>query len=299
MAPPKRPWFRWYVEMPTDVKIRRLAPAERWLWSCVLGRARMSPVPGVLLITETVPMTVAEIADYAGMRERDVKVGLEKMDQLGLVRERGDGAWVVPKWDARQPESDDVTARTRKHRSKGRPPDPDPPPMERSIHVPPNGDGTFHASSKERSGNVDGTHQKLEQETEVLPSTQQQQTAVDGDPPGPAAAPSIIAHVVAVLMRTRRRYEAATRADNPPGWLRGTWAGIRSEVERALPPLVTEHPDWTFEQLAAAVDGKPIPAAEAGPPAPTECDRCAEHPGVYEDAPDHWAVCDHALAEAS
>jgi hypothetical protein len=164
MAPPKRPWFRFYVEAASDRKLRRLTPGERWLWVMVLAAARQSPVPGVLLITETEPMTVDELADFAGMKEREVKAGLEKMgeDRLGLIYERSDGAIVVTKWDVRQPESDDVTARTRRHRAKSKPPDDDPPPMERSIHVPGNGDRPFHERSRDRSKNVDGTHQKEE-----------------------------------------------------------------------------------------------------------------------------------------
>lgn len=164
MAPPKRPWFRLYTEAFSDRKLRRLAPAERWLFVAVLGAARQSPVPGVLLITETEPLTVEDLADFAGMKERDVTVAIEKMDRLGLVYERSDGALVVTKWEARQFEADDVTARTRKHRSKGKPPDDHPPGMERSIE---RSNGDEWNGDSPPNGNVPGTHQSQRQKTDT------------------------------------------------------------------------------------------------------------------------------------
>lgn len=141
-----------------------------------------------------------------------------------------------------------------------------------------------------------------EQETEGFNYQLQQQTAVDGEPPGRAAAkldPVVVAHVVAVLMRSRGRYEASLTRNNPPGWLIRTEQGIRGEAVAALPGLLAEHPDWTHEQLAAAVNRKPIPAAEAGPPVPISCDRCADHRGIYELEDGTYAVCEHELREAS
>lgn len=130
MARPSRPWFRFYVEAVTDRKLRRLTPAQRWLWVAILAAARQSPKPGVLLVADDLTMTVEELADHAGMRVRDVKAGLEQMLALGLVAIT-DGLISVPRWDDRQFESDDVTARTAKHRSRERS-------QERSPPVPGN-----------------------------------------------------------------------------------------------------------------------------------------------------------------
>lgn len=153
MAPPKRPWFRFYTEALTDPKLRRLTPAQRWLFVAVLGAARSSCVPGVLLLTEREPLTAADLADLAGMPEKATKDGLAAMDRLGLIQMDDDlGAWRVPKWGDRQFESDDTTARTSKHRKNNPPPDPDPPTMERSI-------------------NGEGTHQRQRQRTETEPLT--------------------------------------------------------------------------------------------------------------------------------
>ena len=41
-----RPWFRFYVEAMRDPKMRRLSPAERWLWVAVLAACRESWIPG-------------------------------------------------------------------------------------------------------------------------------------------------------------------------------------------------------------------------------------------------------------
>lgn len=123
-----RPWFRFYVETFADPKIRRFRPSERWLWAAVLGVARQSPVPGSLYVSLGEPMTTAELADWAGMRTREVAPTMERFAEVGMVSLDQSGAWFVTAWDTRQFESDDVTARTRQHRAR-----------ERSIAVSGNG----------------------------------------------------------------------------------------------------------------------------------------------------------------
>jgi hypothetical protein len=118
MAPPKRPWFRFYVEALTDPKLRRLSAEERWLWVVVLGLARQSPVPGWLLVTESIPMEPDDMSEMAGVTAAKVGKGLAKMVDLGLLIHDRSGAYRVTKWDERQFESDDVAKRTAKHRSK-------------------------------------------------------------------------------------------------------------------------------------------------------------------------------------
>lgn len=121
MAPPKRPWFRLYVEIVWDRKVRRLNPAHRWLWVTVLACARQSPQPGVLLVTRSEPMGPQDIADASALTVSEVGKGLRELHKAGMI-ERDDErqAWFIPKWNERQFESDETTKRTTKHRSKER-----------------------------------------------------------------------------------------------------------------------------------------------------------------------------------
>ena len=113
----KQPWFRFYTEAVGDPKLRRLPPAQRWLWVAVLAAARQSPVPGVLMLSERCPLTVADLADYASMRVKDVEAGMAAMDELGLTEfDSALNGWFVVRWSDRQYSSDDVTERTRRHR---------------------------------------------------------------------------------------------------------------------------------------------------------------------------------------
>lgn len=116
MAPPKRPWFRFYTEAIWDRKLRRLTPAHRWLWVAVLATARQSPRPGVLLLSDDHPASVGDLADAAALSRPTVKSGMAALEQLGLVRRTPD-AWDVVKWNERQFESDTTGAgRVMKHR---------------------------------------------------------------------------------------------------------------------------------------------------------------------------------------
>lgn len=111
-----RPWFRFYVEACADRKLRRLKPEHRWLFVACLAAARQSSHPGELLVGDT-PMDVDDLADFAGMTERQTAAGIEVLQNAGLV---DPWPWSIPRWSERQYESDDVTQRTRKHRSKER-----------------------------------------------------------------------------------------------------------------------------------------------------------------------------------
>lgn len=125
MAPPSKPWFRFYTEALSDRKLRRLKPEHRWLWVAVLGAARMSCKPGSLYVGDGDPMTVDDLADIAAMPVKDVRAGMTAFVEAGMVDVDEHDAWVVCRWTERQFESDVSTHRTRKHRS-----------MERSIAVP-------------------------------------------------------------------------------------------------------------------------------------------------------------------
>lgn len=115
-----RPWFRFYVEALADRKLRRLTPAQRWVWVGVLAAARQSPYPGVLLVSEGLIMGEEDLADICAVSAREVTVALRSFEEAGMIERDFAGAWVVTNWKERQFESDDTTARTSKHRSKER-----------------------------------------------------------------------------------------------------------------------------------------------------------------------------------
>lgn len=115
-----QPWFRFYTETLHDQKLRGLPPTQRWAWVAILGAARQSPTPGVLLVSERRPLDDRALADLAAMPIRDVRRALQAFESDDMIhRDETSGAWRVTNWAKRQFESDDTTERTRKHRSNG------------------------------------------------------------------------------------------------------------------------------------------------------------------------------------
>lgn len=232
MAPPKHPWFRFYCEALTDRKLRRLTPAQRWLWVAVLATARQSPEPGVLLIAEGIPATVADLAELAGVTKTEARKGLDRMFELGLIVGE---PWRVTKWEQRQFESDSSTHRTRKHRSGSDPGTP----MERSKNGP-----------------------EAEAETEGVLST----TAAAGTPGG-----SLALRIMEACRDVAER-RAAARSDVGPRWIPATAQGLANDHGRALQAHLVAHPDATTNELAALIDGRPravaghVPEPHHAPP---------------------------------
>ena len=68
VAPPKRPWFRFYVSVFRDMELRVLTPAQRWVWAALMGMARESPVAGALLDKAGQPLTEAYMVEYAAVK---------------------------------------------------------------------------------------------------------------------------------------------------------------------------------------------------------------------------------------
>lgn len=138
MARRHQPWFRFYVEACSDRKLRRRTPAQRWLWVAILAAARQSPIPGFLVVSKREPMDDSDIADFAGMTVREVRVALPLFEASQMIDwDHNLSCWRVINFATRQYESDDVTARTRKHRAK-----------ERDGNVPTNEDGTFQGTTE-------------------------------------------------------------------------------------------------------------------------------------------------------
>lgn len=182
MPRPARPWFRFYVEACSDRKLRRLKPAQRWLWVSVLAAARQSPEPGVLFDGEIgEPMTDAGIADFAGMTPSDVTRTLPLFERAEMIDRHESGAWHVTNFGRRQYESDVSTNRTRKHRSK-----------ERSGNVPTSVPGTFQERPSERPSERDSSlAPATESETEIdLQGGENSRTAPDDRAPPPRRCPA-------------------------------------------------------------------------------------------------------------
>ncbi len=119
MARPSRPWFRFYVEAIYDRKLRGQPPATRWLWVTVLALARSSPISGYLMVSERTPASTADLMDLAAPKRGEVEAGMGYFEREGMVvHDSNLGALCVRAWADRQFESDNITRRTRKHRSK-------------------------------------------------------------------------------------------------------------------------------------------------------------------------------------
>jgi hypothetical protein len=73
----------------------------------------------VLLASENRALSDAGLADLAAVAVRDVRKALAAFESDGMLhRDEHSGAWAVTNWAGRQFESDDVTERTRRHRSR-------------------------------------------------------------------------------------------------------------------------------------------------------------------------------------
>lgn len=246
MSRKQMPWFRWYVEAFSDLKLRRLTPAQRWLFAAVCGAARQSPIAGVLMVSEREPMGYADLASFAGMTVRDVERAMPLFEAAELVVvDPNLGAWRVKAWQGRQYDSDDVTRRVRKHRSK-----------EQGWNVPRNDDETFHETGLERA----------------------QKTETDTEPPqgsnGTHGAP-LRDEEEALVREARRRLASrietgASPVIDPDAWVARCATTLRAE--RWRPP----NPDFIPGSGPLNPDREPIPAI--ADPMPDHLRRTGRHP---------------------
>lgn len=265
MPPAKQPWFRFYVEATTDRKLRRLTPAQRWLWVAVLAAGKQSPRAGWLMLTERERFTTEDLADLAGMRGKDVDEGLARMSELGLLEEDDTvGALRIVAWAKRQYDSDDVTARTRKHRS-GNGHEPDPPSNDGTLHQRSgNGEGTF----RERQWN--GPDTDTETETEPPPPTPSTSPVAD---PGSDGGGDVLERACTVLA-VREADSLGGQIRSRSGWVRARTRALTIEHADEAARVLRNDPDLAFDRLARylagehnVVDLKPWQACGQG-----ECD---------------------------
>src|SRR5258708_3978007 len=99
-------WLRLYTEITADRKLRRLPPAQRWLWIAVMVVARKSPNPPKLLLAEGVAVSVEDLADEASITVEEAQVGMDAFLGQHMVRIE-DGVFILINWDKRQYKSDD------------------------------------------------------------------------------------------------------------------------------------------------------------------------------------------------
>ncbi len=110
-------WLRLWTDITNDPKIRRIPPAQRWAWIAILVLSKKSPIPGMLLVSEGVPVTVADIADEARISEQEAEQAIQSfLEQNMLTAENG--VYIVLHWKLRQFESDSSTERVRRLRQK-------------------------------------------------------------------------------------------------------------------------------------------------------------------------------------
>lgn len=106
MARPARPWFRMYVETVNDLKLRRQPPDVRWVWVAVLASARQSPLPGTLLVSERIPMTLADLAEVAAVDTETAAKAVDAFIEADMLHRDDESRMAVVNWASRQFESD-------------------------------------------------------------------------------------------------------------------------------------------------------------------------------------------------
>ena len=110
-------WFRFYTETINDRKLRRLNPAQRWLWVTVLSIARSSPEPGKLLLSMGVPVTIEDLIDAAAITKKDVQSGLKSFVEQKMLHLDNE-IYVITNWNQRQFVSDTSNERVKRYRER-------------------------------------------------------------------------------------------------------------------------------------------------------------------------------------
>lgn len=255
MPRPQRPWFRFYVEAVHDRKLRRLPAAQRWVWVVVLAAARESHRPGVLLVAEGQPLDEHDLADKAAVPVRDVCRALDAFTAAGMLDRDDAGAYRVCKWGERQFETDNVTERTRRHRSR-----------EQGRNVPTSfpGTGNPHASASRALATESDTDRDSsssdsrgpEPGPDDGPENRESRTE-DPGPPGPNRK---VETALAVLVDRDLSARQARPDLDPIGdveaWTRKALQGRRARHGVDLVRLARDHPRLTPTELADRLDDR-------------------------------------------
>jgi hypothetical protein len=134
-------WFRLYHEVLDDPKILKLNPRLFRMWVKLLCLASQENRDGILPDLDTIALRLR--LDRASARR-----GAGALENAGLLTRGADGALRPHNWANRQYASDDVTARTKKHKRKS---------YDKSQNHEPAKESIDGERSQDRSGNVSGT----------------------------------------------------------------------------------------------------------------------------------------------
>ena len=105
MGRKRLPWIKLWVDILSDPKMARLSVAERGCWDGILLLAQQSPIRGKLMLTDTQPMTIKDIAKAQRLTSREtgvLKSCISKMTELGSIRSNNNGALEITHFIERQ-----------------------------------------------------------------------------------------------------------------------------------------------------------------------------------------------------
>ncbi|MFA5379143.1 MAG: phage replisome organizer N-terminal domain-containing protein [Dehalococcoidia bacterium] len=118
------PWFRFYSETLRDRKMERLARVTGQskalivgVWATLLSLANDSPTPGVLLLTEDIPLMLDDFILETGVESKLLDGILEAFIEMRMLT-LADGVCRITNWDKRQFKSDSSVERVRAHRER-------------------------------------------------------------------------------------------------------------------------------------------------------------------------------------
>jgi len=132
MSDASMPWFRLYSELPKDRKIKYAArmagiPLMTMVgtFTTLLCIANDSPLRGALMATESVGLSIEDIADELEMPVDEYRSIDKALQHYDLIVWSDDGICYINKWDKRQFTSDNVNERVAKYRQRKKEPDSD------------------------------------------------------------------------------------------------------------------------------------------------------------------------------
>lgn len=235
------PWFRFYSETMSDLKLDRISrnTGEHKMmvvgvWAVLLSLANSSPERGQLLISDDLPVTIEDLSAVTRMDEQSLEELLHYFVSYGLLRDSGH-CWSIANWDKRQFDGDrPSTDRVRRHRKKAADSDSVTPANGEMFHE------TFHETPKS---------QKTQKRNVVDTDTD-----TESDPEGEAeaaekSAPPRVAAAAAFLKQFGIAYNQKTAAiaEMDADYIRGHMAEVQKG--RASPGLA----------ITRMTDGDPVP----------------------------------------
>lgn len=117
-------WFRFYSETTADRKIERICRTLQQpkalvvgAWSILMAIGNDSPVRGVLLLTEDIAFTDADLADEMGLSLDATQAILDQFQRFSMIH-HSDDVMYLTNWNKRQFASDDSSERVRRYRER-------------------------------------------------------------------------------------------------------------------------------------------------------------------------------------